>query len=111
MRLVIDQAAQRSFVSSAIFAGPHHLMNDTFHVRRTRRGVLVTADVESKGIEVQALLKDEDAIALAIELILCARAPHKSRKATNPAKNPRIGPQTSGGVFVLKRPANSDSGT
>jgi len=73
---------------------------------------IVTADIESKGIEVQALLKAEDAIALAIELILCARAPHKSRKATDHAnQNPRIRPQTSRGVFVLKRVANSDSGT
>ena len=42
----------------------------------------MTADIESEGIEVEALLEPEDAIALAIELILCARAPHKSRKAT-----------------------------
>jgi hypothetical protein len=64
------------------WVGSYHLKNDTFHVRRTRRGVLVTADIESEGIEVEALLRPEDAIALAIELILCARAHHKSRKAT-----------------------------
>ena len=63
------------------------MKNDTFHVRRPRRGVLVTADIESKGIEVQALLKAEDAIALAIELILCVRARHKSCEATNHAKS------------------------
>jgi hypothetical protein len=82
------------------------LKNDTFSVRRTLRGVLVTADIESKGIEVQALLKAENGIALAIELILCARAPHKSRKAN---QNPGIRSQTS--RAVLKRVANSDSGT
>jgi hypothetical protein len=73
------------------------LKNDTFHVRRTRRGVLVTADIESKGVEVEALLKAEDAIVLAIELILCAHAPHKSRKATIHAnQNRNTRPQTSG---------------
>jgi len=75
--------------------GSYHLKNDTFHVRRTRRGVLVTADIKSEGIEVEAL-EPEDAIALAIELILCARAPHKSRKAIIYAdQNPGTRPQRS----------------